>query len=201
MTSMDNIETTFFRLTMAIIIIWLWIYKFWKCHRIIEALTKVLSYYTMYSTNWNLFYRRISNDVRKISTVCKLKETVKNTLFTKIKVRLEEKWEYLEEHLWETLWSEQFLANLHVCYIIVDQPRSFIKKLYKNIWKKTVKNRLTIAIIFSTTLHCFRVKIWCIVFSSIRRFECWVTHYHQIMLSLTKYGLSECAQTPRFGFF
>ena len=57
----------------------------------------------MYSTNKNLFYRRISNDVREISTVCKLEETVKNTLFTKIKVRLEEKWEYLEEHLCETL--------------------------------------------------------------------------------------------------
>ena len=57
----------------------------------------------MYSTNWNLFYRGISNDVREISTVYKLKKTVKNTLFTKIKVKLEEMWEYLEEHLCETL--------------------------------------------------------------------------------------------------
>ena len=40
----------------------------------------------------NLFYRRIQHDVREKSTVHKLEKNAKNTLFTKIKVRLEEKW-------------------------------------------------------------------------------------------------------------
>ena len=47
----------------------------------------------MFSINYNLFYRRIQHDVREKSTVNhKLEKNAKNTLFTKIKVRLEEKW-------------------------------------------------------------------------------------------------------------
>ena len=43
----------------------------------------------MFSINYNLFYRRIQHDVREKSTVHKLENNAKNTLFTKIKVRLE----------------------------------------------------------------------------------------------------------------
>ena len=57
-----------------------------------ETLTKILSSCMMFSINYNLFYRRIHHDVREKSTVHKLKKNAKNTLFTKIKVRLEEKW-------------------------------------------------------------------------------------------------------------
>ena len=39
-----------------------------------------------------------------------------------IKVILEEKWQKLEEHLYETLCSEQFLPNFGICYIIVGRP-------------------------------------------------------------------------------
>ena len=36
----------------------------------------------------------------------------------------------------------------------------------------------------------------------MRPFKRWVnTHYHQVMLSLTKFGLSEYAQKPRYGSF
>ena len=63
-----------------------------KYHRVIETLTKILSYCMMFSINYNLFYRRIQHDVREKSTVHKLDKNAKNTLFTKIKVRLEEKW-------------------------------------------------------------------------------------------------------------
>ena len=44
----------------------------------------------MFSNNYNLFYRCIQHDVRKKSTVHKLEKNAKKTLFTKIKVRLEE---------------------------------------------------------------------------------------------------------------
>ena len=63
-----------------------------KYHRVIETLTKILSYCMMFSINYNLFYRRIQHDLREKSTVHKLDKNAKNTLFTKIKVRLEEKW-------------------------------------------------------------------------------------------------------------
>ena len=63
-----------------------------KYHRVIETLAKILSYCMMFSINYNLFYRRIQHDVREKSTVHKLEKNEKNTLFTKIKVRLEEKW-------------------------------------------------------------------------------------------------------------
>ena len=53
---------------------------------------KKLSYCMMFSINYNLFYRRIQHDVREKSTVHKLEKNAKNTLFTKIKVRLEENW-------------------------------------------------------------------------------------------------------------
>ena len=43
----------------------------------------------MFSINYNLFYRRIRHDAREKSTVHKLEKNAKNTLFTKIKVRLE----------------------------------------------------------------------------------------------------------------
>ena len=56
------------------------------------------------------------------ATFHKLKKTAKNTLFTMIKVILEEKWQKLEEHLYETLCLEQFLPNFGICYIIVGQP-------------------------------------------------------------------------------
>ena len=47
----------------------------------------------MFSNNYSLFYRRIHHDVREKSTVIhKLEKNAKNTLFTKIKLRLEEKW-------------------------------------------------------------------------------------------------------------
>ena len=46
----------------------------------------------MFSINYNLFYRRTQHDVREKLTVHKLEKNAKNTLFTKIKVRLEEKW-------------------------------------------------------------------------------------------------------------
>ena len=46
----------------------------------------------MFSINCNLFYRRIQHDVREKLTVHNLEKNAKNTLFTKIKVRLEEKW-------------------------------------------------------------------------------------------------------------
>ena len=35
----------------------------------------------------------------------------------------------------------------------------------------------------------------------MRPFKCWVTHYYQIMLSLSKYGLSECVQNHDFWSF
>ena len=44
----------------------------------------------MFSINYNLFYRRIQHDVCEKSTVHKLNKNAKNTLFTRIKVRLEE---------------------------------------------------------------------------------------------------------------
>ena len=46
----------------------------------------------MFSINYNLFYRRIQHDVGEKSTVHKVEKNAKNTLFTKINVRLEEKW-------------------------------------------------------------------------------------------------------------
>ena len=46
----------------------------------------------MFSTNWNISYSRILHDVGRKSTVHKLEKTAKNTPFTKIKVRLEERW-------------------------------------------------------------------------------------------------------------
>ena len=46
----------------------------------------------MFSINYNLSYRRIQHDVLEKSTIHKLEKNAKNTLFTKIKVRLEEKW-------------------------------------------------------------------------------------------------------------
>ena len=46
----------------------------------------------MFSINYGLFYRRIQHDVREKSTVHKLEKNAKDTLFTKIEVRLEEKW-------------------------------------------------------------------------------------------------------------
>ena len=46
----------------------------------------------MFSINYNSFHRRIQHDVREKPTVHKLEKNAKNTLFTKIKVRLEEKW-------------------------------------------------------------------------------------------------------------
>ena len=45
----------------------------------------------MFSIDYNLFYRRIQHDVREKSTVHILETNTKYTLFTKIKVRLEEK--------------------------------------------------------------------------------------------------------------
>ena len=45
----------------------------------------------MFSINYNLLYRRIQHDVREKSTVHKPEKNAKNTMFTKIKVRLEEK--------------------------------------------------------------------------------------------------------------
>ena len=45
----------------------------------------------MFSIDYNLFHRRIQHDVREKSTVHKLEKNAKNTLFAKIKVRLEEK--------------------------------------------------------------------------------------------------------------
>ena len=66
--------------------------------------------------------------------------------------------------------------------------------------KKTIKKRHIMAI-FSTILHYFRVKILCIVFYLMRSFECWVTHYYQIMISLSQYGLSEYAQKNIFRSF
>ena len=56
------------------------------------------------------------------ATSHKQKKTARNTLFTKIKVILEEKWSTLLEHLSETLCSEQFLLNLGIYYIIVGRP-------------------------------------------------------------------------------
>ena len=56
------------------------------------------------------------------ATIHKLKKTAKNTLFTMIKVIPEEKWLKLEEHLYETLCSEQCLPNFSICYIIVGRP-------------------------------------------------------------------------------
>ena len=56
------------------------------------------------------------------ATFHKLKKTAKNTQFAKIKVILEEKWSKLEEHLYDTLFSEQFLPNFGICYIIVGRP-------------------------------------------------------------------------------
>ena len=55
------------------------------------------------------------------ATFHKLKKQ-QNTLFTMIKVILEEKWLKLEEHLYETLCSEQLLPNFGICYIIVGRP-------------------------------------------------------------------------------
>ena len=46
----------------------------------------------MFSINYDLFYRRIQHDVCEKSTVHKLENNAKNTVFSKIKVRLEEKW-------------------------------------------------------------------------------------------------------------
>ena len=40
------------------------------------------------------------------------------------------------KQLCETLGSEQFLTYFHVCHIIVDQPRSFIKKKITKIFEK-----------------------------------------------------------------
>ena len=62
-----------------------------KIFRIIETLAKNLSYCMMFSIYYNLLYRRIQYDVCEKSTVHKLEKKAKNTLFTKIKVRLEEK--------------------------------------------------------------------------------------------------------------
>ena len=45
----------------------------------------------MFSIINNLFYGRIQHDVREKSTVHKLEKNAKNTLFTKIEVRSEEK--------------------------------------------------------------------------------------------------------------
>ena len=66
--------------------------------------------------------------------------------------------------------------------------------------EKTVKNRLIIAIIsIIWGGSCF--KIWCLLFSAMRPFEWWVTQHYQIMLSLSKYGLSEYAEKPHFWAF
>ena len=63
------------------------ILKISSCNRDFNKNFKLL-----FSINYNLFYRRIQHDVREKSTVHKLEKNAKNTLFTKIKVRLEEKW-------------------------------------------------------------------------------------------------------------
>ena len=76
----------------------------------------------------------------------------------------------------------------------------FYKKTLLKYLKKTRKNRLIIAIIY-TTLQNFSFKILCIIFFSTRPFEGGVTHYYKIMLSLSKFGLSEYAQKPRFWVF
>ena len=66
----------------------------------------------------------------KNTTIHKLKKTAKITLFKMLKVILEENWQYLEEHLYETIESEQFLGDLGIYYIIVGQPWTFTKKFY-----------------------------------------------------------------------
>ena len=64
-------------------------------------------------------------------------------------------------------------------------------------WKIRVKNRPIIAIISMIYGHS-SFKIWCIIFSAMRTIEGWATKYHQITLSLSKFGLSECAEKTRF---
>ena len=46
----------------------------------------------MFSINYNIFYKRISHDVSEKCYLSQTETTAKNTLFTKIKVTLEEQW-------------------------------------------------------------------------------------------------------------
>ena len=46
----------------------------------------------MFPINWNIFYGRISNDVREKYYLSESKKKAKNTLFTNIKVILQDKW-------------------------------------------------------------------------------------------------------------